>query len=82
MHYYKKSSMNSLTDYITALPTRRYFVNEVNERINSNQTFYLACIENENQLEILKNHKCNFIQGFVWGKPLDYDSAVKLCKGI
>ena len=37
-------------------------------------------VENENQLEILKEHKCDFIQGFVWGKPLDFDSAVCLCK--
>ncbi|SEP98162.1 diguanylate cyclase (GGDEF) domain-containing protein [Treponema bryantii] len=37
-------------------------------------------VENENQLEILKEHKCDFIQGFVWGKPLDFDSAVSLCK--
>lgn len=37
-------------------------------------------VENENQLEILKEHKCDFIQGFVWGKPLPYDEAVKLCK--
>ena len=37
-------------------------------------------VENENQLEILKEHKCDFIQGFVWGKPLPYDDAVGLCK--
>ena len=37
-------------------------------------------VENENQLEILKDHKCDFIQGFVWGKPLPYETAVELCK--
>ena len=37
-------------------------------------------VENENQLEILKEHKCDFIQGFVWGKPLAFEDAVKLCK--
>ena len=37
-------------------------------------------VENENQLEILKEHKCDFIQGFVWGKPLPYETAVELCK--
>lgn len=31
---------------------------------------------------ILKDHKCDFIQGFVWGKPLPFDTAVELCKGI
>ena len=39
-------------------------------------------VENENQLEILKEHKCDFIQGFVWGKPLPYETAVGLCKEI
>ena len=39
-------------------------------------------VENENQLEILKDHKCDFIQGFVWGKPLPFDTAVELCKGL
>ncbi len=37
-------------------------------------------VENENQLEILKEHKCDFIQGFVWGKPLPYEEAKALCK--
>ena len=35
-------------------------------------------VENENQLEILKDHKCDFIQGFVWGKPLPYEEAKAL----
>ena len=37
-------------------------------------------VENENQLEILKDHKCDFIQGFVWGKPLPFEEAKSLCK--
>ena len=37
-------------------------------------------VENESQLEILKEHKCDFIQGFVWGKPLPYEEAKALCK--
>lgn len=36
-------------------------------------------VENENQLEILKEHKCDFIQGFVWGKPLSFERAKELC---
>lgn len=35
-------------------------------------------VENESQLEILKEHKCDFIQGFVWGKPLPFDEAKAL----
>ena len=34
--------------------------------------------ENENQLEILKDQNCNFVQGYVWGKPLDYEVAKDL----
>ena len=37
-------------------------------------------VENESQLEILKEHKCDFIQGFVWGKPLLFEEAKALCK--
>ena len=37
-------------------------------------------VENENQLEILREHKCDFIQGFVWGKPLPFETAIDLCK--
>ncbi len=37
-------------------------------------------VENESQLEILKDHKCDFIQGFVWGKPLPFEDAKRLCK--
>lgn len=37
-------------------------------------------VENENQLEILKDHKCDFIQGFVWGKPLPFEEAKALVK--
>ena len=37
-------------------------------------------VETESQLEILKEHKCDFIQGFVWGKPLPYEEAKALVK--
>ena len=32
-------------------------------------------VENEDQLNILKEHKCDFIQGFIWGKPIDFEEA-------
>lgn len=37
-------------------------------------------VESEAQLKLLKEHKCDFVQGFVWGKPLPYGDAVNLCK--
>ena len=35
-------------------------------------------IENEIQLEYLKNHECDLIQGFLWGKPLNDEEVIKL----
>ena len=36
-------------------------------------------VENEQQIDVLKKHKCDFVQGFVWGKPLSFNDAVNLC---
>ncbi|MCR5188973.1 MAG: EAL domain-containing protein [Treponema sp.] len=35
-------------------------------------------VEKEEQLKILKDHKCDFIQGFIWGKPISFDDAKEL----
>ncbi len=35
-------------------------------------------VETEGQLEVLKNHECDFIQGFVWGRPMEENDAKKL----
>ncbi len=32
-------------------------------------------VEHENQCEILKKDGCDIIQGFVWGRPLEFDDA-------
>lgn len=37
-------------------------------------------VEDENQLSLLKQLGCDFVQGYVWSKPLDYTSAVELCR--
>ena len=37
-------------------------------------------VEKESQLDILREHKCDFIQGFVWGKPIDFENAKNLCQ--
>ena len=36
-------------------------------------------VEKEEQLNILREHKCDFIQGFVWGKPIDFEEAKNMC---
>lgn len=37
-------------------------------------------VENKQQINVLREHKCDFVQGFVWGKPLPFNNAVELCK--
>ena len=38
-------------------------------------------VENEKQLAMLREHHCDFIQGFVWGKPQPFSDAEQLCRG-
>ena len=35
-------------------------------------------VESEGQLRLLKENKSDFIQGFIWGKPLEFDKAREL----
>lgn len=35
-------------------------------------------VEDENQLKVLKDHNCDFVQGYVWGKPVEMSDASKL----
>lgn len=35
-------------------------------------------VENQNQLNLLLEHKCDLIQGFVWGEPMEHKDAEKL----
>ena len=37
-------------------------------------------VEKEEQVDFLSKHNCDFIQGFVWSKPLSYEDAKILCK--
>ena len=39
-------------------------------------------VETENQLKLLNEHNCDFVQGYVWGKPMAYDDAIALSKTI
>lgn len=36
-------------------------------------------VENEAQLALLGGQDCDFVQGFVWSRPLEYGTAVELC---
>ncbi|MCR4953347.1 MAG: bifunctional diguanylate cyclase/phosphodiesterase [Treponema sp.] len=35
-------------------------------------------VESEKQLSVLREHNCDFVQGFVWGKPLAFEDAIAL----
>ena len=73
--FYKKSAINSLTDYITGLPNRRYYVREMTAILESKQNFYLVCIE----IEDFKN--INDVYGIRAGDYILKDTAQKL-KGV
>lgn len=38
-------------------------------------------VEEEDQLETLRELGCDFIQGFIWGRPLEADAAARLVTG-
>lgn len=39
-------------------------------------------VESQAQLDILKKKNCDYIQGFLWGAPLNIKMATKLCEDI
>lgn len=69
----------SLIDDIDNNPMRRAFVGDV---ISMGQ--HMDCeviaegVENENQIKVLCEDGCNYMQGYVWGKPLSYEDALGL----
>lgn len=69
----------SLIDDIENDKKRRDFVHAV---INMGQLMDCEVIsegvENDSQISCLKDYGCDFIQGFVWGKPLMYEDAKHL----
>lgn len=68
----------SLVDDIESNEKSREFVNTV-----ISLGHQMGCevisegVENLSQLDILGDNKCDFVQGFVWSKPLDYSIAVE-----
>ncbi|MCR5590696.1 MAG: bifunctional diguanylate cyclase/phosphodiesterase [Lachnospiraceae bacterium] len=39
-------------------------------------------VEYDNQVECLRELDCDFIQGFIWGKPMEFDEARELADSI
>ncbi|MCQ2465933.1 MAG: bifunctional diguanylate cyclase/phosphodiesterase [Clostridia bacterium] len=71
----------SLVDDIEKNSKRREFVNTV-----ISLGHQMGCevisegVENETQVDILNADHCDFVQGFVWSKPLELDTAIDLAK--
>lgn len=69
----------SLIDGIESSKKSRDFVNAV-----VSMGHLMGCevisegVESEPQLDILNEYECDFVQGFVWGRPLDYEAAKEL----
>ena len=38
-------------------------------------------VETDSQLSMLRDLSCDFVQGFVWGRPMEFQKAVLLCEG-
>lgn len=37
-------------------------------------------VESEWQLNFLKDHECEYVQGYIWGKPMPFYDALEICK--
>ena len=42
----------------------------------------ILIVEDDSQIETLREIGCDYIQGFVWGRPLPAEEAEKLVKGL
>ena len=39
-------------------------------------------VEEEEQLEALRSIGCDYVQGYIWGRPMSADDAEKLVTGM
>ena len=68
----------SLVDDIVDSPKNTEFVNLIiamGHLLGANVV--AEGVEHETQKEILIEKECNYIQGFLWSKPLEYDKALE-----
>lgn len=71
----------SLVDNIETSEVSRDFVNLVIYMGHiMNSEVISEGVESESQLKLLKDQECDFIQGYVWSRPLSYEDAKALCK--
>jgi EAL domain-containing protein (putative c-di-GMP-specific phosphodiesterase class I) len=73
-----KSFINDINDQ----PVNHDFINAVIQMGHLlNCEVICEGVETEEQLGMLKEKNCDFIQGFLWGEPLRFEDASALCMG-
>lgn len=71
----------SLVDNIETSEVSRDFVNLVIYMGHiMNSEVISEGVESESQLKLLRDQECDFIQGYVWSRPLSYEDAKALCR--
>lgn len=71
-------------DYITVFNQSDLALTQARKSSSQNIIVYDDKMQKEqdNQLKLLNEHNCDFVQGYVWGKPMAYDDAIALSKTI
>lgn len=70
----------SLIDTVESSEMSRDFVNLVIYMGHiMNSEVIAEGVESESQLKLLKDQECDFIQGYVWSRPLSLDDAKTIC---
>lgn len=72
----------SLIDEIESSQKKRNLVNSIISMGHiMNCEVISEGVENKQQLDILRTYDCDFIQGYVWSKPIEYNAALELSQG-
>lgn len=73
----------SLVDDIEKGELNRDFINSISSMGHlMNCEVVLEGVESETQLEYIKELDCDIIQGYIWGKPVSYERALKLVSDV
>ncbi len=71
----------SLVDNICTNEANRDFVNAVIYMGHLMKCEVISeGVEDERQLSLLRELGCDFVQGYVWSKPIDYTSVFEMCR--
>jgi len=71
----------SLIDDIYEKPVNRDFVDAVIYMGHLMKCEVISeGVESDEQLNFLRDHECDFVQGYIWGKPVPFYDALEICK--